>query len=483
MQPAPGVPQLQDAQILIIDDDKVSRMALERLLLREGYRVSLAEDGTEGLSLAQECEPDLILLDVVMPGLDGYQVCQALRADRRLAEVPIVMLTSLEDRASRLRGLDAGADDFVSKPYVPEELRARVATITRLNRYRRLRSERARFGWVVEQAEDGYLVVSHLGQLIYANALARGLFGWSPGQSDLLQALQAQFSLHPEEAWQSFPHLPADTPLFLWRPETPQTGPVWLEVKVLRQGTGSLTEVLLRLRDITAERSSQRSVWSFESVIAHKLRTPLTKATLGLSMLRRKAHKLDPVQITEFAEQAYHGMEELKSELDRVLKYVYCPRSSPNGAGYQLAGLGTLLEEVCASLGIPSACCTVAPCLPQEIYIDPRAFELVFWDVMENCKKFHPTGQPKVDLKVRIDSGLVVMEVQDDGRRLSPNELENAFHPYYQGEKSFTGQVPGMGLGLSKLRSLLWEVGGDCALANRCDGDGVVLTLRFRPGH
>lgn len=474
-----GMPH--ETQILVIDDDKVSRLALERLLSRDGHQVQLAQDGPEGLRYARELEPDLILLDVVMPGMDGYAVCQALREDERLAEVPIVMLTSLEDKGSRLRGLDAGADDFVSKPYIPEELRARVATITRLNRYRRLRTERARFGWVVEQAEDAYLLVSHRGELLYANARARCLVGWTQGQDGLLPSLKSQFSLHPEGAWDSFPHLPTDVVLYLRRAETPQAGAVWLEAQALRQSTGKLTEVLLRLHDVTAQQTSQRSVWSFESVIAHKVRTPLTKANLGLTMLRKKAHKLSAEQVVEFAEQAHQGLEELKQELDRVLKYVYSPRAVPLGPGYRLAALPRLLDETTHNLGIPNGSYHGSAGLPEGLFIDPRAFEMVFWEVMENCKKFHPQGQPQVQLNVRAEDERVVLEVQDDGRRLTPKELENAFSPYYQGEKSFTGQVPGMGLGLSKLRSLLWEVGGDCTLANRCDGEGVIVRLRFRP--
>jgi DNA-binding response OmpR family regulator len=74
----------------------------------------------------------------MMPGMDGYEVCRRLRADARLAEVPVIMVTALDDQASRLAGLEAGADDFITKPFNRAELRARVRTIARLNRYRRL---------------------------------------------------------------------------------------------------------------------------------------------------------------------------------------------------------------------------------------------------------------------------------------------------------------------------------------------------------
>ncbi len=124
--------------ILVIDDDATSRAALELLLTAEGYRVVFAENGRQGLQRAQTLRPDLILLDIVMPEMDGYEVCQRLREMPELAELPIVMITTLDDRASKLHGLEAGADDFMGKPFDRAELRARVRTITRLNRYRRL---------------------------------------------------------------------------------------------------------------------------------------------------------------------------------------------------------------------------------------------------------------------------------------------------------------------------------------------------------
>ena len=107
---------IDQAEILIIDDDPVSRLTLQRLLSREGYRVRCAEDGATGLRYAREYEPDLVLLDVVMPVLDGYAVCQALRSDPRLAEVPVVMLTSSREEQDLIRSYELGVNAFVVKP-------------------------------------------------------------------------------------------------------------------------------------------------------------------------------------------------------------------------------------------------------------------------------------------------------------------------------------------------------------------------------
>jgi signal transduction histidine kinase len=124
--------------ILIVDDHEANRDTLVELLEGQGYELLEASDGATALKVAAATRPDLVLLDVMMPGVDGYEVCRRLRADPRLAEVPVIIITALDDSASRLTGIEAGADDFMTKPFNRVELRARVRTITRLNRYRRL---------------------------------------------------------------------------------------------------------------------------------------------------------------------------------------------------------------------------------------------------------------------------------------------------------------------------------------------------------
>ena len=124
--------------ILIVDDLAANRAILVDLLQGPDYELIEAADGPTALRLATKTPPDLVLLDVMMPGMDGFEVCRQLRAGVHTGEVPIVMLTAINDQASRLAGIEAGADDFVPKPFNLAELRARVRTITRLNRYRRL---------------------------------------------------------------------------------------------------------------------------------------------------------------------------------------------------------------------------------------------------------------------------------------------------------------------------------------------------------
>jgi PAS domain S-box-containing protein len=150
---------VEPCTILIVDDDAFVRKTLAALLTGSGYHLAFAENGPDALAQAARLPPDLILLDVMMPEMDGFEVCRRLRADPHLAEVPVIIVTALDDRISRLQGIEAGADDFVSKPFDAVELQARIRTTTRLNRYRRLLLERAKFERVIELAPDGILVV------------------------------------------------------------------------------------------------------------------------------------------------------------------------------------------------------------------------------------------------------------------------------------------------------------------------------------
>ncbi|MGY1500086.1 response regulator transcription factor [Streptomyces sp. QTS52] len=115
--------------MLLAEDDRAIRHALERALTLEGYRVTAVADGVEALAQAHRTPPDVLLLDVMMPGIDGLQVCRVLRAEGD--RTPILMLTALVETADRIAGLDAGADDYVVKPFDVEEVFARLRALLR----------------------------------------------------------------------------------------------------------------------------------------------------------------------------------------------------------------------------------------------------------------------------------------------------------------------------------------------------------------
>ncbi len=119
------------ATILVIDDDELVSRTLQRALKLYGHQVMVANSGTEGLQTARRHRPDLFILDIMMPGADGYQVCRQIRGDPLLADLPVLFLTAKAKDEDKIEGFRAGADDYLSKPFNMEELQLRVKAILR----------------------------------------------------------------------------------------------------------------------------------------------------------------------------------------------------------------------------------------------------------------------------------------------------------------------------------------------------------------
>jgi two-component system alkaline phosphatase synthesis response regulator PhoP len=118
-------------KILIVEDDKDIIKMLEYNLKKEGFKVVAASDGEDALDLAVRQHPDLILLDLMLPGMDGLEVCRALKGESKTAAMPIIMLTAKSQESDKVVGLELGADDYVTKPFSPRELIARIKAVLR----------------------------------------------------------------------------------------------------------------------------------------------------------------------------------------------------------------------------------------------------------------------------------------------------------------------------------------------------------------
>ena len=134
MKPLPDVTD-HPARILIVDDEPHNRRLLEVMLGQEGFHLLTASSGEEALAMVAQQHPDLILLDIMMPGMDGYRVVVEIKGDTATRNIPIIIVSALDDRLARMRGLSAGAEDFLTKPVDRVELFMRVRNLLRLKAY------------------------------------------------------------------------------------------------------------------------------------------------------------------------------------------------------------------------------------------------------------------------------------------------------------------------------------------------------------
>lgn len=182
MSARPADPSGRDL-ILLVDDDPANRVLLRRILERRGYEVLEAPDGEGALALARERSPDLILLDVQLPGLDGYEVCRRLKADPRSAQLPVIFLSALGESGDKVRGFEAGGADYLGKPFHKEEVATRVATHLTLRRLRLELEERN------QELERELRIAEELVREEGAR-LAGPLLGESPAVRALLEAIE-----------------------------------------------------------------------------------------------------------------------------------------------------------------------------------------------------------------------------------------------------------------------------------------------------
>jgi cyclic di-GMP phosphodiesterase len=122
-------------RVLVVDDTAANLRLISTLLQKDGYTVVTASNGADAIGLLRPTPPDLVLLDVRMPGLDGFTTCRTIKNDPATRLIPVVLVTALQDTDDRIRGIEAGADDFLTKPFNVHELRARIRSLVRLKRY------------------------------------------------------------------------------------------------------------------------------------------------------------------------------------------------------------------------------------------------------------------------------------------------------------------------------------------------------------
>lgn len=470
------------ATILIIVSDPSTRQSLEDLLGGTGFTPQFAETAELGLQKAVELLPAVIMLDIDIPNLDSYETCRRLRSNHSLEGIPVIMLCDQEQRDTRAAGLNAGADDFLDKPFDGLDLMARLRSLARLNSRSYLVADLTRFSWMVEHAHEGYLMLDKSGMIHFANESALNLLNMPEDYFGLpfVNVVEKRFLPEPVETWQNW--LTEPDSCFLVQPESPTARAVWLVIEALDTTLGTEHYRTVRLRDVTERMSIYHDMRKFHTVISHKLRTPMAMLMTSISIIKSQLDSLTPEELKKMLATSIKGTDRLAGEVRSILTYIDAPLALNVGKPMVLSELPEMVNALCTISNLGNH---VAFSMPEDfsalsIAMTPDALEMVLHELLENARKFHPTHEPQIEISVgQMEAGFIFMRVADNGTTLSAEQLQWAWLPYFQAEKDFTGELPGLGLGFPMVATLIWKAGGAINLRNRSDSPGVIVDMKI----
>ncbi|MBE3069406.1 MAG: response regulator [Planctomycetes bacterium] len=453
-------------RILVVDDYPANVKLLERNLRAAGYETVVAYDGEEALAKVESDKPDLILLDIMLPKIDGFEVCHRLRADEATAVIPIIMVTALKETEDRIRGLEAGADDFISKPFDRGELLARVKSLLQIKYYRSMLTEREKFHAVIQDLSHGIIITDGQWRVEVISRRAADLLG-RPDEDLVGKALPdvlAPFQVEPAlEALRQC--VARSVTIELTQEDT--RPPKYLAGRYTRiEGSrGELHNAALVFRDISDMRQKEKLKRDFLALVSHKLKTPLTIVAGYLSLMVKGTYGEVPADMAKVIGISLGKVRELADLIEKVLSYAGLTARELERAG-QLVPVGEMIERIRQRLQAryPDRAIQWSVTVPPDL---PRArapeelLSITVDNLMDNAVKFTDKPETLVEIVAReIEDRQIEIAVRDNGPGIRTHERERLFSDFSQLEDSFTGNIAGMGLGLSTARRLVGSWGG-----------------------
>lgn len=500
-----AVSENSEVTVLLVDDNPQNLKVLYETLKDKGYRLLIANEGEKALDLAHRHQPEVVLLDIMMPEMDGYEVCERLKADPETADCAVVFLSALDDLEAKVKGFSLGGADYISKPFQSQEVIARVkthASVIRLERElqarnRELQSDQAR---ILNSISEGIYGLDENGTIEFANPAAavimrcpvedligRNFFethfstaaqcpdglpvnatcrqGVAENQRDI-RMLRADGTGFPAE-YRSTPKLDGE--------DLHGAVVVFRDITVDLEGERALEEareLVQEQRDQLAHTSRLTTMGEMAAGVAHEVNQPLTAianyARVSKRMMAVENPNLTLLQETlDKIEAQSHRASEIIRRIRRFMK--------KPATGKEVLSVSSLLEdtrqfaEVDARNNDGAIELSVPEDMP-DILADPVQVQQVALNLIRNALEATRTAESDSPVEVTAQvtgDGCVRVEVRDYGVGLAEDAEEKLFLPFY------TTKDEGMGIGLPTCRSLIQAQGGEIGFERPEDGGGA----------
>lgn len=494
--------------VLLVDDNPTNLGVLYQTLEGHGYRLLVARGGEAALGIVAEAHPALVLLDIMMPGMDGFAVCERIKTDPATADIAIIFLSALGDTETKVKGFELGAVDYISKPFQSAEIVARVATHVKIRRLERQLAQRNvsledEITRILSTMREGVFGLDIEGRITYANAAACALTGWPEEELIGRDAFAAYLYKDRNDCPRAIEQSPYQRAFVggerldvdcekVWRRDgssfmasltcTPSvdgdrvTGAVvvFRDITEQLQAERDLQDTRMMLRDqqqrlAHIERLS--TMGEMAAGFAHEVNQPLTAIANYASVSRRLAGKgdIDREKLSGVLEKLQAQALRASEVIQRLRNFVSKPTSR---AGRTLRHPNAIVEEVIKLAEVDSRQNRVPIVFEPGadldfVRVDEVQIQQVLLNLVRNAMEAM-AGSPRRSEGVRIvtsqSGGVIRFSVVDRGVGLAPDAEDRLFHPFY------TTKADGMGIGLSVCASIMQEHCGEIGYARNAEG-------------
>lgn len=475
-------------KILIIEDEPdISDYLFETLEL-SGYAVRQAFDGIEGLEKAKEFRPNLVLLDIMMPKLDGLEVCRRIRADQELRSTRVIFITAKGSLDEKLEGFQAGANDFIVKPFSSSELLARIEAHLRIDTLTRdLELSEKRYRQLIENSPDGILLFSDESKLLFVNSRFKSLTPTSgidltEGQS--LAELSSQSALFAEvDKLISKVH---DTGLIVARiiaTNFPRSHPSILEIRGIPTALPGSRHPLIQvvLRDVTEKNNMDKLLARTEKInslgiltagIAHEINNPLTGISNAIQILRKDT--IDTTKKNELFELVLTNIGRITRIIDDLRVFSRQERAEPD-----TFELSSVIEETLKLIRYQNSHDKVRfEFLHDNDNLIVEGSKGQFQQLLVNLfinavQAIDNDGKISISLEKSPGTPLIALiKIVDNGCGIPENQLDQIFDPFFTTKRDWHGT----GLGLAVSHRIVQLFKGSITITSK-EGHGTTVTL------
>ena len=467
-------PPRERRRLAWVIDDSALESEMARRALAGTYDVELFNDGSVALEqLTTRDLPDVLVVDWVMPGVSGIDICQFVRARPETAALGVLLLTTNQQVEQVVEGLNAGANDYLAKPYAAPELRARVDALVRA-RSMQERAEHAELllRRVLSQLPDAVVTFDRMGRVVFVNGVTEKVFGRTA--SSMLGLDIAE--LDPGLAG-LLPSAGSDAA----RPRDVEIGGRTFAPHVSIPPNDDLGNTTVTLRDVTVIRQREKRQVDFYSMVAHDLRSPLTALQMRAQMLLQGLRG-------PLTSEVKHELEKMAVRVRELVHMVsdFLDIAQMESAHFKIEHTEVDLVDVCASvydeyLPLASArglALSLETARPAAVLGDGRRLTQVAGNLVSNALKFTPGGGRVVLRLVRREDAIIELAVEDTGSGIPLEAQTRLFTKYERVGGSAAAKVEGTGLGLVIVKEIVEAHGGTVGVRS-APGRGSTFWLRL----